>query len=107
MIRIGCKPGISADGFRAGAIAVRAGMWKPADPNDPKVRGALLARVGTHLVIHPHDRGKLAGFGLELRGGRLVETQAGAAAVPTMQADPTPTMQAEAPARRTAGAARR
>lgn len=52
--------------------------WSEVDPSNPDTRKALLTYGGTHCQIRD-DAGELAGHGLALEQGRLVELPAAAA----------------------------
>lgn len=47
---------------------------------DARAQHAFRAHVGIFIRIHPHDLGELAGVGLAIEGGRIVELKAKAKA---------------------------
>lgn len=64
--------------FQHDGLVVTGNTWSHFDyaTADPKAQDAFRTYTGSHVRIHPEDVGELAGLGLALRAGRIVETKA-------------------------------
>jgi hypothetical protein len=81
-IEIRVRASTQAGRFHRGPLHL-TDSWSPVDLARPDVRDALVAHVGTHVVVHPQDRARLNAAGLRIDiAGRMAPASTSDAAAP-------------------------
>jgi hypothetical protein len=99
MLRISATKGLMAGKFRHGKIFVTEERWTNVDASDKEVRASLIQFVPSHIRLYEGQEKVLAELGLELKGGKLVDLRAAAAAEKAKPAAPKEQPKEARPAR--------
>jgi hypothetical protein len=80
-IQIRVRANTQAGRFRSGPLQL-GDRWSPVDLARPDVRDGLIAHVGVHVQVHPHDRAAVEAAGFRFDGDRMVVVGTPNAAAP-------------------------